>query len=114
MRSITSARVALNGSGDGSVTLGPVPAWERWTLARFVVATTGTGDEIPEAVVYQGTAEGGRILDSTYTGNADTSDFSTPIDLPAGHFLTVVWSGGNPGATAVCELYGSRNRDTGR
>lgn len=112
MRSISAARVALDINGNGSVVLGPVPAWEVWTIARVVVMTTSTpADEIPEAVVYYGSAEGGRRLDSTYTGNSDTADFATPIELAAGYFLTVAWSGGVAGSTAVAELYGQRARE---
>ncbi len=113
MRAISSARTTLDGNGAGSVVLGPVPAWERWSIARVVVATTSTSDDpIPSAIVYLGTEAGGRRLDATYTGNSDTADFATPIDLAAGYFLTVVWADGpTTGVTAVAELYGARNRD---
>lgn len=110
MQTIANGRTTLDGSGNGSVVLGPVPAWERWTLARIVVSTSDTGAAVPTCVVYHGTAEGGRRLDATYTGNSDTSDFSTPIELAAGYFLTVVWADGNPADEAVAELYGSRAR----
>lgn len=61
MRSLTDRSVVLDATGAGSVVLGPVPAWETWTLARITVRTDdhGTG-ATPAVVAYEGSAEGGR------------------------------------------------------
>lgn len=110
MQQTSTARVTLDGSGNGSVVLGPVPAWQRWSLSRVVVSTSDTGPAIPLCVVYIGSAEGGRRLDATHSGNGDVSDFSSPVDLAAGYFLTVTWEGGTAGDAAVAELFYTPSR----
>lgn len=61
MRSLVSTSVVLGATGAGSVVLGPVPAWETWSLARITVRTNdaGTG-ATPSVVTYEGSPEGGR------------------------------------------------------
>jgi len=111
MRSIESRSTTLDAAGAGQVVLGPVPPWERWSLARLTVRTDdhGTG-ATPSVVAYEGSAEGGRILSASGIGSSNTDDFPTPIDIAAGYFVTVAWSGGNPGSVATAHLFGERRR----
>lgn len=111
MRSLESKATTLGAAGAGSVVLGPVPAWETWTLARITVRTDdhGTG-ATPSVIAYEGSAEGGRILSASPAGSSNTDDFPTPIDVAAGHYVTVAWSGGNPGSRATAHLFGNRRR----
>lgn len=110
-RLIATGTGTLDAAGEVSVTLPAVPAWETWMLGRLTVDTRdGDGLNIPRCTIYEGSEAGGVILDDTYTGNSDVSDFSTAIELPAGMFLTAVWSGGSLGEIARVQLYGERIR----
>ncbi len=60
--------------------------------------------------MYRGIVTLSNVIDSTSSGNNDTSDQS--LTLGTLETLTFVWSGGTPGADAYASIYGTL--DTGR
>lgn len=101
-------RVVLNASGGGSVTLRPSNAHERWVITSTVVRTTpNTGAQSAcTTFVGAGGVVGGTAVDTTYTGNNDSSD--TRIEINTGSVFTAVWTGGNPVALASVTVTGER------
>jgi hypothetical protein len=103
-----SANVVLDANGNGSVELGPVPASRAWAVTRITVSCTGTNLPMPVANVYDGPPNPANLLDATYTGGQDVSDFGTPYILDQQESLTVEWVGGVPGETATARLIGQQ------
>jgi hypothetical protein len=99
------------GGGTGQAQLGPASPGESWAPTRVSVScsadvTTGTC----EASIYAGpTTDQGYFVDGTFSGDTgDQSDGITGQVLHPGEFVTVVWTGGVPGATATMQIQGSR------
>jgi hypothetical protein len=97
-----SARVTLNASGAGTVTIGPRTPKQKWRVRNLAVS--GTGATTPEARVYFGPAAPGTFVAGTYSGNSD----NVPADLVLwpGQVLTVAWTGGTAGATCTVSILG--------
>jgi len=100
-----SRSVVLNGSGNGAVALGPTFTGETWHVTNTAVSTSSAAAH-PKAQVFLGVPIPGNLRDATYAGDNDSSD--TVYDLRAGQILTVVWTGGDPGATATAVLSGQK------
>lgn len=98
--------VALNAAGVGEVELGPVPPNQIWLISRMTVFVTGTTVPMPSCSVYDGPASPGNLVDATWTGAQDVSDFGTPYVLEANESLLFRWEGGTPGAIATARLVG--------
>ena len=104
-----SKSVQLDGAGNGSVQLGPVPTYVSWQIERIAVAAIGgTGTAQAIVYVYRGDAAGPAVEDSTYAGNLDTAEYANPIRLQTGEYLTVAWSAGRPGARATASATGQQ------
>jgi hypothetical protein len=102
-----SGSVVLNAAGAGTVQVGPVPAGQEWELQRMTVFCTGSNNPMPVCKVYDGVAGNeANLIDATYTGGQDVSDFGTPYLLQQQESLFFVWSGGVPGAMATARLIG--------
>lgn len=101
-----SGQVTLDAQGNGELELGPVPPRAQWLVARITVSVTGPTDPMPSCTVYDGTAHPSNLLDATWTGAQDVSDFGTPYPLEDGDRLTFRWEGGTPGTVATARLAG--------
>jgi hypothetical protein len=99
--------VQLDAAGAGEVILGPVPSGQRWILARLAVFCT-VDDPMPKTLVYRGPALPRYLIDGTYTGAQDFSAMDGVTPLEQDEYLTVVWSGGQPGAVATVSLTGAQ------
>jgi len=78
-------------AGTITVTFEQVPDGELWLVDRIVVSCTST--TATRALVYDGDpSDPRRIWDGTQSGNFDAADNASPIQLPAGSQLVVVWS----------------------
>jgi hypothetical protein len=98
--------VALDGSGAGEVTLGPVPSGQVWNVSRLAVFCT-VDNPMPTALVYRtGPALPQYLVDGTYTGAQDFSDMNDDPPLEANEFLLVRWTGGQAAAVATAVLTG--------
>lgn len=96
----------LDASGNGTVTLGPGAAGERWVV-KSVVVQTSTATLIPQAQIYNGPSSPSNIIATTYTGSNDTAS-GGDIALGLGQFITVTWTDGDPGAVAYATVYGDQ------
>lgn len=109
----TGGRVVLDLAGNGAVIMRPPNAHQRWLVKSCVVQTNDlpTATIIPKCYVYVGAPSTNNAVDSTYTGNQDTSD--SVYDVPYGAFLTVQWTGGVPGSLASVSITGDTYQDVG-
>lgn len=110
MGSITlnvSASTTLNGSGNGTVSLGPaIPGVTWYPATAAVIVNPVSGSVVSQFFLYQGPAGSTNFLGGTYTGDNNSTDVS--VTLYTGQILTGVWTGGNPGATATLSLSGTQ------
>lgn len=88
--------------GVAVVTIGPTRR-QIWRTTNVAVLCDST--ESTEARVYRGSAMPGNYLAGTHSGNGDNAPIS--VSLATGGLLTVVWTGGTPGARATVSLYGT-------
>jgi hypothetical protein len=94
----------LDAAGRGTVRLRPSSMRTTWLVQSVQVAATSNAAE-PTANVFLG-SETGQNLGGTYTGSNDTcSGMNT--QLYPGQYLTVLWTGGDPGAVATATAYGT-------
>lgn len=103
-----SQSAKLNAAGRAEVTIGPVPAGARWLVTRMTVFVTGSNNPMPVCFVYEGTEMPSNLVDSTYTGGQDVSDFGTPWPLEEQESLLFVWTGGTAGTTATARILGTQ------
>lgn len=95
----------LDGTGTGTVRLGPVPFPQSWRLTSVTVRCSSTART--QAVVYRNSATDANRIDITrFGGNGATTD--TVIDLLPAEQLVVVWSNGDPGSTISANAEGYR------
>lgn len=100
--------VMLDGAGDGSTAFRA--NGETWTIDFTSVACSPRTIEA-RAYVYKNYIGDAYLLDNTLTGSTgDTTD--TTYLLTDGESLIVVWTGGNPGATATATIRGSADNNT--
>jgi hypothetical protein len=106
-----TASVVLDGSGGGTVQVGPSSPGEIWSPAQVSVScsatvTTGTC----QCNIYAGAGPSqGTFVDGTFSGDTgDTTDAIGGRQVNPGQSVFVVWSGGVPGATATAVVNGTR------
>lgn len=104
-----SATVVLDGSGGGTVVLGPTNASQQWVPSNAACSVTSNNSE-PIFVLYNGSAGNANRIGGTYTGSNDNTDVSG-VTLYPGSVLTGVWTNGDPGATATLSIQGQVNRN---
>lgn len=105
-----SASVILNGSGNGSVQIGPSVVRERWQPASaFVSVTTNTKEAACDLYLGTGILASQQIAQTATGSSGDTCALSG-IDMPPGMLLIAIWTGGDPGAMAVLHVVGNRSR----
>lgn len=98
--------VTLDATGAGQLEL-RVDGGQVWTVQRMTVSCTGPTDPMPSCYVYDGPAADAYLIDATWTGTQDVSDFGTPLELLDGEYLTFRWTGGTPGEVATARLVGT-------
>lgn len=99
-----NATVTLNGSGNGSASVGPSSA-QMWTVSYTTVSTVSQAAPLPTCQIYTGNANSPiTLLDSTFTGNGDSTD--APATLYPGFYVWAVWTGGNAGDVATVRVQG--------
>lgn len=99
-------QVVLDANGEGTVEV-RVPGGQVWTVQRMTVSCTGPTSPMPACYVYDGPPSDAYLLDATWTGTQDVSDFGQPLDLVDGDYLTFHWTGGTAGETATARLVGT-------
>jgi hypothetical protein len=105
------ASIKLDGSGNGTVRLGPNAHGVIW---RPTVASIKMSGSIPDGVttcyVYAGgSVSDGNFVDSTYDVSNDSTDRVSGQALQLGQSVFAVWSNGNPNATATLSVSGTKD-----
>lgn len=104
MPTLAAQQSTIAAAGTAQVTLGPVPTFTTWHCDRLTVrASAGT----PQARVYRGDPSDVTLVDGTYSGALDTSEYGGTLVMQAGEYLTVAWSGGTVGSSVSARLEGS-------
>ena len=98
------ATALFDANGRAVAVLPTTPQFRRWSVT---VTTIGTTSALRSSCqTYRGSESASNLIDtSSLLGNSDTSD--TAFVLEAGEYLTAVWAGGTPGATATCRILGT-------
>ena len=100
-----SASVTLDGSGNGTASIGPTAQGEIWqagfTAGVFTEETAITNEAICRVFC------AGRLIAVTTWGSTGDAGTNT-TQLAAGQVVTAQWIGGDPGATAVLDASGTR------
>lgn len=99
-----SSKVTLDGSGNGTVTLGPGRPNMRWVIKGISVQVSSNVNE-PVANIYRGSVNPGSFISGTYNGSND-ADNELNETLYPGEFLTVQWTDGDSGAQATASYRG--------
>jgi hypothetical protein len=100
------ASVTLNGSGNGTVSVGPNVPGVIWFPSTAAVSTS-TGTNVPLAFLYQGiSASASSLISATYTGSADSTDLPSQ-PMYSGTQLICKWTGGDAGAVATLSVFGT-------
>lgn len=97
-------------SGTVTVSVGPQGLGNRWYVTQVNVQTTTGAADASTAAVYVGAgalAVSANLVASSYAGGQDTLGVNARSIQP-GEFVTVVWSGANPGDTATVVAYGEQ------
>lgn len=104
-----TGQVILDGSGNGTVKLGPLSAREVWNAAN---ASVKVATHVLEAkcFIYVGnTATPQYFRDSTLTGS--TGDSTGKVDsapIKVNTYVWAVWTGGDPGQQATLTVTGTK------
>lgn len=98
----------MNASGNATISLGPTRSRDSWKIDRIsVTCTTNTLEATCEIYVGIGVAQS-TFVDSTFTGSSgDTSDAVGKV-IRAGENIFAVFTGGDIGATATVNVYGTK------
>jgi hypothetical protein len=101
-----SAVTTLAGAVDtatGRARIGPTRAGVRWDI-RTISITSSSTVAIPQAELFLGEPGAASFKDGTYTGSRNSTNIE--ITLYSGQYFTVVWTFGDPGATANVTVTG--------
>lgn len=104
-----SASVILNGSGNGTASVGPRSPGETWYPTGTSLRVS-TAVNSPDCSTYAGsTATADNFVDGTYTGELNASDAITGQVLRLGQKVFCVWTGGDAGAQATVTVTGTKD-----
>lgn len=101
-----TASADFDAGGAAQVELGPVPPGQVWLITRMTVSTSGPTNPMPSCNVYDGSVAAANLIDATWTGAQDVSDFGQPYILQTAESLIFRWTGGTPGERATARLIG--------
>lgn len=107
-----SGQVILDGTGAGTVKLGPISAREVWNPDTASVKTNqAPGTVVNEATVnlYVGNAASQQYFrDLTFTGSSGDVSDKVAGDLKCGSYIFAVWTGGDAGVQAMLMVSGTK------
>src|SRR5215831_2025219 len=100
-----AATVILDGSGNGTASLGP-NVGQRW-IVRTASVNIPNAVAIPQCNIYMGAAPiPAEFIDGTWTGNMDSTSKTNSYPLTHGEKIWAVWTAGDVGATATLNITG--------
>lgn len=105
-----TATIILDGSGNGTVKIGPVTARERWLPANASVSVSQSITNEAQCRIYAGDQPiPVNFIDATLSGSTgDATGRVNGITLKLGQYIWAVWSGGDPGHVATLNVTGSK------
>lgn len=103
-----SGNAKIDGTGKGTVQLGPKTRGDRWQLSVAAIRIPGA-ILIPQCFLYMGaTPTDDNLVDATYSGAQNSSTRVTAFPLTLGYYIFAVWIGADVGATATLSIYGNK------
>lgn len=105
---LKSASVVLDGTGAGTVVLGPERGMERWSVTRMNVQCTSATPT--KCNIYRNIVSTATQLFGTNSGNQDVASGDPPLDIPASGRIVVAWNSGTAGGVATVVVEGTLTR----
>lgn len=103
-----SVSVTLNGSGNGSVSLGPTHVGEVWYPSTVAVSVATNNSEALGYLYVGIAASAGNLAGNTITASTGDSDDLGGMPVYVGTFIMFAWTGGDPGELATMSVFGTR------
>ena len=102
--------VVLDGSGNGTVKIGPLSDREVWSPAIAFVQASSAGKEAI-ATVYMGhDTSNSYKVDASFAGSSgDSTARVAGRTVRSGQYVLCTWTGGDPGATAILTVNGTKD-----
>lgn len=98
--------VTLDGSGNGTVKLGPLLG-QTWEL-KVAAVRIPNAIKIPQCRIYMGaTATDENLVDGTYSGALNSTSRVNAFPLTRGLFVFAVWSNGDANAKGTLSIFGT-------
>jgi hypothetical protein len=105
-----TASMQLDGTGSGTVRIGPLSAREVWTPATVHVSVSTANNEAVCSIYVGDAPQQRNFRDATFTGSSgDSSDRVGADTVKIGHAIYAVWTGGDAKAMASMTVTGSKN-----
>jgi hypothetical protein len=103
-----SAQVTLDGSGNGTASIGPLSPGEIWAAGNGAAVRVATNTDEAICTVYSGAAAtAGYFRDATTWGS--TGDSTAKLsEVRVGGQVFAVWTGGDAGQVATLTVTGVR------
>lgn len=101
--------VRLDGSGNGTASIGPLGAREKWHPANIQVSASSNVLEA-QCNIYVG--DGPRPdtnIGGTFSGSSGDTLDSVTVEVGVGWKVWAVWTGGDPTATATLNVMGTKD-----
>lgn len=99
----------LNGSGNGSVKVGPLSAREVWYPDNVAVSANSNPINDATCTISVGDVNTKSFRDSTFTGSSgDSTDRCNADQIRVGSYVWADWTGGDPGNVAKMTVTGTR------
>jgi hypothetical protein len=103
--------VTLDGSGNGTVKIGPLTAREVWHPANVHVSANQNATNEAQCLIYMGDIPArNNFRDGTFSGSAgDSTDALNADVIKCGSKVIAVWSGGDAGVVATLNVTGRKD-----
>lgn len=103
-----TSSVALDGSGNGTISLGPYGPSETWTPSNVsVICSSNTKEAVCK--IYVGPKVAPQYFkDLTVDGSTGDATDRANVLVANGNFIWAVWTGGDAGATATLNVDGTK------
>lgn len=103
-----SASVTLNGSGDGTVSIGPSHVGEVWYPSTVAVSVATNVSEALGYLYVGLAASAGNLVGTTATASTGDSDDLPGMPVYVGTFIIFSWTGGDAGELATMSVFGTK------
>jgi hypothetical protein len=103
-----TARVTLDGSGNGTASAGPTSAGETWYPDVTSVSAATSVKEASCKIFSGAVATSFTYVDGTLSGSTGDSTDRVKGPIYPGQLVIAQWAGGDPGAVATMNIQGTR------